>query len=153
MKTKWTFEDVYDQFLTYTASCTLSVLTDVEIKNELDKMLLRALSEFMFPQVSLDYETDPETNITSFVDKDFGLREIAVIIAYMKKYYHEWMLSKESNFQQQYYDSDTRTHSQANMVKQLLDSYKEATAAAEAANRNYLRMDNKRKARIGAVNA
>ncbi len=149
---KWYFHIIFDQFLTYTTSCTLAILSDEEILQELEKFLMRAIAEFKFPQVSLDFDYDEEKKEYYFVDENFSFKEVNVLIAYMKKYFHEFLYSKEENFQQLYYDSDTRTFSQANMVKQLLDAYKTAADAAEEINRNYLKMDREYKSRIGSVN-
>lgn len=160
-----TFDDVYNQFLTYAHSCTFADLSDDELLGELRKFLERALADFRFPHCSLEYtekveETeDPETHeITSsityiFTDKDFGQREINVLIAYMKKYYIEWILSREQNFQQIYYDSDTKTFSQGNIIQQLNTAYKTAIKEANDVNYDYSRMDGKtRSPLIGKVN-
>ena len=149
---KWYFHIIFDQFLTYTTSCTFAILSDEEILRELEKFLMRAIAEFKFPQVSLEFAYDEEKEECYFVDENFSFKEVNVLIAYMKKYFHEFLYSKEENFQQLYYDSDTKTFSQANMVKQLLDAYKTASDAAEEINRNYLKMDRKYKSRIGSVN-
>lgn len=149
---KWYFHIIFDQFLTYTTSCTFAILSDEEILRELEKFLMRAIAEFKFPQVSLEFAYDEEKEEYYFIDEDFSFKEVNVLIAYMKKYFHEFLYSKEENFQQLYYDSDTKTFSQANMVKQLLDAYKTASDAAEEINRNYLKMDRKYKSRIGSVN-
>lgn len=149
---KWYFHIIFDQFLTYTTSCTFAVLNNEEILQELEKFLMRAIGEFKFPQVSLDFTFDEEAKEYYFIDENFSFKEINVLIAYMKKYFHEFLYSKEENFQQLYYDSDTKTFSQANMAKQLLEAYKVASNAAEETNRNYLKMDRKYKSRIGSVN-
>lgn len=149
---KWYFHIIFDQFLTYTTSCTFAILSDEEILRELEKFLMRAIAEFKFPQVSLEFSYDEENKEYYFIDENFSFKEVNVLIAYMKKYFHEFLYSKEENFQQLYYDSDTKTFSQANMVKQLLDAYKTASDAAEEINRNYLKMDRKYKSRIGSVN-
>ena len=88
----------------------------------------------------------------SFVDKDFGQREVNVILAYMRKYFLEWMLTREKNFEQQYYDADTKTHSMGNLVQQINTAYKNANKEANDINYDYTRSDKNRKPRIGAVN-
>ena len=181
-----TFRDIYNQFLTYLSSCTFADLTDGELESELEKFLLRALADFRFPQVSLEYRIEEveKTEVVKhdehsidpgmealvikdnddhfitrvaidkiFVDEKFSQREVNVIIAYMKKYYLEWLSSRERNFEQQYYDADTRTHSQANMVQQITNAYKVAIKEADSANYDYSRMDStNRRPRLGKVN-
>lgn len=64
-----TFRDIYNQFLTYLSSCTFADLSDTELENELEKFLLRALADFRFPQVSLEYKTE-EVEKTEIVKHD-----------------------------------------------------------------------------------
>lgn len=159
MNNIWTFNTIYDQFLTYARSCTFADLADEEIESELEKFLLRAVAEFRFPQCSLDYEPGEwqDGNATvetyQFTDEKFGQREVNVILGYMKKYFMEWLLTREKNFEQQYYDADTKTHSQGAIVRQLNSAYKTAIKEAHNINYNYTRMDTEHRApRIGQVN-
>lgn len=156
-----TFDDVYNQFLTYAHSCTFADLSEEELLHELKKFLERAIAEFRFPHCSLDYtcvvseptEDNPQPEpVFVFTDEDFGQREINVLVAYMKKYYLEWLLSREQNFQQLYYDTDTRTYSQGNLVQQLNTAYKTAIKEANDVNYDYSRMDSTRRPQIGKVN-
>lgn len=148
----WTFSRIYNQFLTYVSSCTFADLLDEELDAELEKFLLRALADFRFPQCKLDYEAIAGSNDYQFTDEDFSQREVNVIQAYMNKYFFEWILSREKNFEQQYYDSDTKTHSLGNLVQQMNTAYKTAIKEANNANYDYSRMNKKRNPRIGAVN-
>lgn len=158
MKNSWTFKRIYEIFLAFIQSCTFADLLDVEIEEELSKFLLRALAEFRFPQTSLEYEPiysdedEEEVVDYQFIDEEFSQREVNVILAYMNKYFFQWMLSREKNFEQQYYDVDTKTHSLGNLIQQLNASYKTALKEANDINYDYTRSDKERKARIGAVN-
>ena len=146
----WTFSKVYNQFLTFISSCSFADLTDEELTKELENFLLRALADFRFPQCDLEYEAIENDYV--FTDEKFGQREVNVILAYMNKYFLQWILSREKNFEQQYYDADTKTHSLGNLVQQMNNAYKIAIKEANDINYDYARMDRKRKPRIGSVN-
>lgn len=156
MKNNWTFRKIYQYFLTYVQSCTFADLIDVELEEELNRFLLMALAEFKFPQVSLECEPlfneDNEIVDYVFIDENFGTREVNVIIAYMNKEFFKWMLSREKNFEQQYYDADTKTHSLGNLMQQLISAYKVAIKEANKISYDYTRSNKDRLPRIGAVN-
>ena len=154
----WTFTKIYAFFLAFVQSCTFADLLDEELEEELSKFLLRALADFRFPQVGLDfepvYDEEDDQKIVDyrFTDEGFSQKEVNVLLAYMRKYFFEWMVAREKNFEQQYYDSDTKTHSLGNLVQQMNSAYKAAIKEANDINYDYTRSDDKRKARIGAVN-
>ena len=51
----WTFKKIYRYFLAFVQSCTFADLLDDELEEELYKFLTRALADFRFPQVDLEY--------------------------------------------------------------------------------------------------
>lgn len=148
----YTFDDIYEQFLTYVRSCTYADLTDEELDSINYKFLIRALAEFRFPQVSLDYTETVVEEKTIYTFTEITQREINVLLAYMRKYFLEWILTREKNFEQQYYDMTTRTFSQANLVAQMNAAYKTAIKEANDVNFDYTRQDDSKKPRIHLVN-
>lgn len=154
----WTFSKIYEFFLTFISSCTFADLIDEELEQECHKFLLRALADFRFPQVSLEYQEivvqgeDGDQTDYQFTDEKFSQREVNVLLAYMRKYFFEWLLSRERNFEQQYYDADTKTHSLGNLMQQLNSAFKTALKEANDINYDYTRSSIKREPRIGAVN-
>lgn len=153
---EWTFSRIYEYFLSTISSCTFADLLDDELDEEMKRFLLRALVDFRFPQVSLDYGTvlDENQEVVNykFTDENFGQREVNVLLAYMRKYFFEWILAREKNFELRYYDADTKTSSQSEMVKQISNSLKLAISEAEQASYNYGRTTKDHKVRIGSVN-
>lgn len=121
----------------------------------------RAISAFKFPKIATDYimfyairdENDPETLIEVSADtenaiphggfiNDLTYAEFEVILAWMKVYWCEQLLSNADNFEDIYTDSNIKTYSRANMVQQnvkLLDTYRKY--ARDLENR-YSRSDN-----------
>lgn len=153
---EWTFSRVYESFLATIRSCTFADLLDEELDEEMKRFLLRALADFRFPQVDLGYEAvlnDKEEVVDyKFTDGDFSQREVNVLLAYMRKYFFEWIIAREKNFELRYYDSDTKTSSQGEMVKQMTNAFKTAISEAEQASYNYGRATRNHKVRIGSVN-
>lgn len=154
---EWTFSRIYEIFLATIRSCTFADLLDEELDEEMKRFLLRALADFRFPQVDLSYETvlndQKEIVDYKFTDNNFSQREVNVLLAYMRKYFFEWIIAREKNFELRYYDNDTKTSSQGEMVKQMNNAFKTAISEAEQASYNYGRVTKVHKARIGSVNA
>jgi hypothetical protein len=84
---------LFPQFLQSVDSFTLSDFTNFEIQNQLGYLVIRALVDFKFPKVSLQYEFDSDTNTETdveygyyFTSEDVGQEEFNVILARMKQY-------------------------------------------------------------------
>lgn len=86
-------QNLYPQFLQTIDSCTLSEFTNFEIQNQLAYLVQRALVDFKFPKLSLEYDFDPTENDNTmepfgyyFVSDEVGQNEFNVILARMKQY-------------------------------------------------------------------
>ena len=86
-------QNLYPQFLQTIDSCTLSEFTNFEIQNQLAYLVRRALVDFKFPKVSLEFEFDSNENDNTmepfgyyFVSNDVSQNEFNVILARMKQY-------------------------------------------------------------------
>lgn len=86
-------DNLYPQFLQTIDSCTLSEFTNFEIQNQLAYLVKRALVDFKFPKVSLNYEFNETLNDNTmesfgyyFVLDDVGQKEFNVILSRMKQY-------------------------------------------------------------------
>jgi len=106
----------------------------------------RAISAFKFPKISTAYTTfyatrdpnDPETLVEVDSDdsnaiphgyfiNDLTYAELEIILAWMKVYWCEQLISSSDNFEDIYTDSNIKTYSRANMVQQnvkLLETYR-----------------------------
>lgn len=106
----------------------------------------RAISAFKFPRISTQYvsffairdKNDPETLVEvdstddnaiphGYFINDLTFAELEVILAWMKVYWCEKLISNADNFEDIYTDSNIKTYSRANMVQQnvkLLDTYR-----------------------------
>lgn len=106
----------------------------------------RAISAFKFPRIATNYRTfyaireedDPETLVEVSSTDDNAIphgqflnnltyAEIEIILAWMKVYWCEQLLSNADNFEDIYTDANIKTYSRANMVQQnvkLLEVYR-----------------------------
>lgn len=141
------FSEIHKQVLNTLKSNTFSSLTDSEIEESLDMLLIRAVADFRFPNVSLAYEqtSDEGSSETYYVfTEDITQNEINVLLSLMKLYWLEQQLDSENRFEDLYYDRDVKTYSRANMMKTLNDRYKDAQLDVRTAQYNYSRVkDNK----------
>lgn len=83
---------IFSQFLLTISDCTLSELGDYDIEFQLNNLTKKALADFKFPQISLEYDyeiiTDEEGNEFYkyyFINK-ITQREVNVVLARMKQY-------------------------------------------------------------------
>lgn len=112
------FSDVYSKFLSTIKSCTLASFSPQEIEDELFDLLTLSISDFKFPKISLAYEYNEDEDEYYFVE-ELRDAEVRVLIAFMRANWVSYQLTQEKNFDNQYYDSTTRTYSKANMLAQL----------------------------------
>lgn len=138
---------LYPQFLKGIDSCTLSDLTSYEIQDEIGNLAIRAISDFRFPRVSLEYSYDsdlnPDTSIPLgyYFKEEVTQKEYNVILARMKQYWIEYQISQERLFANAYFDSEIRLHSPGNTIDKLIKLYDTFKKVADDSEYNYYRED------------
>lgn len=141
----------------------------------------RAISAFKFPKISTAYEvfyairdkndenllsiveegTIPEADADGYVpqviphacfEEELGYDEIEIILAWMKVYWCEQLLSNADNFDDIYTDANIKTYSRANLVDKnmkLLATYRDYARELET---RYSRTTANRKPSLGDIN-
>ena len=148
------FSTFYNQVLNTMKSNTIAEMSDNDIVQMLDMMLFRAIADFRFPDVSLDFiETEnPRTgNLENAFVENVTQRELNVLLVLVKQYWLEQQLDNENQFASLYYDKDVKTYSAANLLKQINDRYEKSIQESRMAQYNYSRGHGK-DIRLGAIN-
>lgn len=145
------------------------VITQDFLDEECYNLSLRGISAFKFPKISTEYETfyavrqedgsllevteDTEGAIQHgrFVN-DLTYAEIEIIIAWMKFYWAESLISNADNFDDMYTDSNVKTYSRANSVAQNLKLMAEYRTYARDLENRYSRVNSSRQSSLGDVN-
>ena len=142
------------------------MITQDDLDEECYYLACRAIATFKFPKVSLDYETfyaeklDDELIESTeeegiphgrFIN-NVGFNEIEVILAWMKVYWIENMLSNSDNFSDLYTDANIKTFSRANLIDKNTNVLKDARIAAHNAESRYSRVSSTRQPKIGDIN-
>jgi hypothetical protein len=141
----------------------------------------RAISAFKFPKISTKYEVfyairdkadetiltvveegftpepDTEGNIQQVIphacfNERLSYDEVEIILAWMKVYWCEQLLSNADNFDDIYTDANIKTYSRANLVDKnmkLLSTYREYARELET---RYSRTTTDRKPSLGDIN-
>ena len=154
---------LYPLFLSTLSSCTLASFTDQELQDELDHLALRAIAKFKFPKVDLSFGYDNEVEDTSLSDverkskgyyfiNNVGIKEIRVILSWMKVYWLEYQLSKERNYENLYADKDVKAFSSGNLINSIEKAYNTFTTAARKDEEDYSRVNADGRPAIGDVN-
>ena len=154
---------LYPLFLSTLSSCTLASFTDQELQDELDHLAIRAIAKFKFPKVDLSFSYDNSIeNITVPVieQKSKGyyfinnvtIKEIRVILSWMKAYWLEYQLSKERNYENLYADKDVKAFSSGNLISSIEKAYNAFITAARKDEEDYSRVNAEGKPAIGDVN-
>ena len=139
--------------------CTLLELTNFEIQNQLGYLAVRAINDFKFPKIELDYLFDNDINSETgeaygyyFVNDEVGQKEFNVILARMKYYWIEFQISQERLFSNLYYDREIRLHSPGNTIDKLLKMSTTFKQRADKAEFNYGRISVIGDPALGEVN-
>jgi hypothetical protein len=137
------FSDIHTQALVTLQSPTFAEMTDSDLTELLDVLLMRSIAEFRFPRVSLGYEAStPITDNLGYVfDADVTQNEFNVLLVIMKKLWLQQQLDNEDLFEQRYMDASIRTHSSANLLSKLKERYEIAIEESEQAQYNYSRVN------------
>lgn len=134
------FTDVYPQFLNTLQSDTLAELADADIEAYLDELMIRAIADFSFPYVVLDY--------TEGVDgyefnNSVTQREINVLLVLLKSYWLQQNIDNDGLFGLVYFDRDVKTYSAGNKLKAMQARYElSKQEIKEALSRYYSVEDN-----------
>lgn len=134
------FSEFYNQVLNTMRSNTIAKMTDEDIMEMLDLMMIRSIAEFRFPRVSLEYEKiQTEQGEEYAFTNEITQQELNVLLALVKKYWLEQQLDNETSFVDLYYDKDVKTYSKANLLKTLNNRYEQAVEQARRAQFDYSR--------------
>lgn len=145
------------------------IVTQDDIDEECYNIACRAISTFKFPKISTDYTTfyavrvdentlemstpDDEDAIQhAYFNNDLTRAEIEVILAWMKYYWCENLISNADNFEDIYTDSNIKTYSRANAVAQNLKLMENYRATAQEMETRYSRVNEERGSAIGDIN-
>ena len=146
------------------------IITQDDMDEECYHLVCRAISTFKFPKTSLDYETfyaiRHEDGSLEEVDEDeypeaiphgcfngeISYSEVEVLIAWMKVYWYENMLSNSDNYEDLYTDANIKTFSRANLIDKNTNVLKDARKAAERMESRYSRVNSLRRPSLGDVN-
>ena len=135
------FNSFFPQALNMLKSKTLAAMSDAEIEEFLNDLVVKAVAEFRFPRISLNYSSIDNNGVIEYTfDEDLTQREINVLLAIMSKLWIQQQLQNEELFETLYYDRDVKTFSRGNMIKELRETYKEAKREADMAQYNYGRL-------------
>ena len=146
-----------------------SLLTQDALDNELYYIAVRAVNTFKFPRILTTFETyyakhaDESTLIEidedapgaiphAYFVNDLTDAELEVILAWMKFYWCESLISNSNNFQEMYTDSNIKTFSRANAIDKnmnLMNTYREYARDIE---QRYSRVTADHRPTIGRVN-
>ena len=146
------------------------IITQDDLDEECYHLVCRAISTFKFPKISLDYETfyaiRQDDNTIEEVDledypeaiphgvfkNDISYAEVEVLIAWMKVYWFENMLSNSDNYEDLYTDANIKTFSRANLIDKNTNVLKDARKTAERVESRYSRVNSLRRPSLGDVN-
>ena len=142
---------LFPLFLSSLSSCTLASYSDEELNSELNNFAIRAIARFRFPRVSLKWETQAN-GVNCFIDSLVDIKEIDVLVSWMKVFWLEYQLSKERNYENLYADKDVKAFSSGNLIASIGKALAEMTAAARKTEEFYYRADNNGNALIEGVN-
>lgn len=146
------------------------IVTQDFIDEECYNLALRAISAFKFPKISTEYETfwairlesgalqevtsDTENAIPHgrFIS-ELTYAEIEVILAWMKVYWAEALISNADNFDEMYTDNNIKTYSRANAVDKNLKLLGEYRTYAKDLENRYSRINSEHKSSLGDINS
>lgn len=162
---------LYPSFMATIRGTLFGVMSPNQFDEMCFNIVCRAISAFKFPKISLDYTVfwgirDEVTTELIIVDEDtvgavphayfnneVTYNEIEVILAWMKVYWCEYLISRSDNFDDLYTDVNIKTYSRANAVDKNTKLMKEFREYARDLENRYSRVNSLRKAALGDVNS
>lgn len=121
------------------------VMSEAQIREELVNLTKRAISRFKFPKQSTAYsrvtayEDDIPYDRYYFVNDNLTDAEIEVIIAWMKAFWFELLVSNSDNFVNLYHDSTIKTYSPGNVLHNYLKAQEAFKSQAKEIESFYYR--------------
>lgn len=172
MATQYWDEVLYPSFRASIRGTIYGVISQDTLDEECYNVARRAIATFKFPKVSLEYETfyaywddgilvpvDPDVSEEAqeliphaYFVNEVSYNEIEVILAWMKVYWTEMLISNADNFDEIYTDVNIKTYSRANAVdknNKLMQQFREQ--AKDIENR-YSRVNSAGRPSLGDIN-
>ena len=165
------WDDVlYPSFFSTIRGTLYSTISQDELDEQAFYYARRAISAFKFPKISTQYETfyairEADGSLIEVDDSESGAiphgmfkneltyDEIEIIIAWMKVYWCEELISNADNFTEIYTDSQIKTYSRANMVDKALKMIDNFRDNARRLETNYGRVSASRTPSMGDINS
>jgi hypothetical protein len=129
-------------------------MTDSQITNELNSLARRAINTFKFPRISLSYsyETDETTGeFKYYFNNNLTDKETAIILAWMKAYWAEYMISNADNYNNLYFDSNINAFSPGNLLHNYKESWQTYVSQAKQLESEYYRGDSNNAPTLGNI--
>jgi len=128
------FDTVYSAFLSKILDDEWDNWLEEEIEDDLNKLLMDAVSRFKFPRISLEYTEE------GFVET-LGNEEIQILATYMKCAWLDRNILTWENVKPLYIERD---FSQANLIQKFKDLLEVERKNAEKLEANYYRTSEKK---------
>lgn len=147
------------------------IVTEDYIDEECFNLAQRAIAAFKFPKISTKYHTfyairteqgelqevelaeHPEAIQHGYFDNELTYAEIEVLIAWMKVYWCENLISNADNFEDIYTDANIKTYSRANAVDKNIKLMAEYREYARELENRYSRVNSEQRPSIGDINS
>lgn len=160
---------LYPSFLSTIRGTLYSTITQDELDEQAFYAARRAVSAFKFPRINTKYtvfyatreadgtlvEVEEEESGAiphAYFNNELSYDEIEVIIAWMKVYWCEELISNADNFTEIYTDAQIKTYSRANMVDKALKMLETFRNNARSIESSYSRVSAERTPTIGDIN-
>lgn len=124
------------------------LMTDKQIADEMISLAKRAINTFKFPKVALDYTyvEQPDSAVLPlryYFSETVGDPELYIIVAWMKFYWCDFMVSNADNYQNIYFDNNISAFSPGNVLHNYLSAKQKYYDEAHNLESMYYRMGDK----------
>lgn len=119
------------------------IMSDKQIADELLSLTKRAINTFKFPDIDLSY--DFETTTSEIYPSRYYFKnavtddEFNVLIAWVKYYWADYMVSNSDNFQNIYFDKNINSYSPGNVLHNYVAAKTQYLEEARTLEANYYR--------------
>lgn len=145
------------------------IITKEAMDEECFFLATRAIATWKFPKVSLEYtifyektENGETVETTAddvdaiphayFTSDEVGYAEVSVIVAWMKVYWCEKLMSNSNNYEDVYTDSNIKTFSKANVIDKWIKQYSTYRNDARELEIHYSRVNTAQRPAVGDIN-